>query len=167
MNKIFILLGTNLGDRLRQLLRAKQALEKQVGEILMASSIYETAAWGVEDQPAFLNQVILIKSGLSPMDCLNRTQQIELGLGRVRLKKWGQRAIDIDLLYFNDEIVNYPNLIIPHPFISERRFTLAPLAEIAPDYIHPVYKKNNVYLLHNCKDELPVKKISNDEPYRH
>ncbi|WP_286858747.1 MULTISPECIES: 2-amino-4-hydroxy-6-hydroxymethyldihydropteridine diphosphokinase [Sphingobacterium] len=167
MNKIFILLGTNLGDRLRQLLRAKQALEKQVGEILMASSIYETAAWGVEDQPAFLNQVILIKSGLSPMDCLNRTQQIELDLGRVRLKKWGQRAIDIDLLYFNDEIVNYPNLIIPHPFISERRFTLAPLAEIAPDYIHPVYKKNNVYLLHNCKDELPVKKISNDEPYRH
>ncbi|QIH35222.1 2-amino-4-hydroxy-6-hydroxymethyldihydropteridine diphosphokinase [Sphingobacterium sp. DR205] len=165
MNKIFILLGTNLGDRLRQLLRAKQALEKQVGEILMASSIYETAAWGVEDQPAFLNQVILIKSGLSPMDCLNRTQQIELDLGRVRLKKWGQRAIDIDLLYFNDEIVNYPNLIIPHPFISERRFTLAPLAEIAPDYIHPVYKKNNVYLLHNCKDELPVKKISNDEPY--
>ncbi|PUV24650.1 2-amino-4-hydroxy-6-hydroxymethyldihydropteridine diphosphokinase [Sphingobacterium athyrii] len=167
MNKIFILLGTNLGDRLRQLLRAKQALEKQVGEILMASSIYETAAWGVEDQPAFLNQVILIKSGLSPMDCLNRTQQIESDLGRVRLKKWGQRAIDIDLLYFNDEIVNYPNLIIPHPFISERRFTLAPLAEIAPDYIHPVYKKNNVYLLHNCKDELPVKKISNDEPYRH
>lgn len=167
MNKIFILLGTNLGDRLRQLLRAKQALEKQVGEILMASSIYETAAWGVEDQPAFLNQVILIKSGLSPMDCLNRTQQIELDLGRVRLKKWGQRAIDIDLLYFNDEIVNYPNLIIPHPFISERRFTLAPLAEIAPGYIHPVYKKNNVYLLHNCKDELPVKKISNDEPYQH
>lgn len=167
MNKIFILLGTNLGDRLRQLLRAKQAIEKQVGEILMASSIYETAAWGVEDQPAFLNQVILIKSGLSPIDCLNRTQQIELDLGRVRLKKWGQRAIDIDLLYFNDEIINYPNLIIPHPFIPERRFTLAPLAEIAPDYIHPVYKKNNVYLLHNCKDELPVKKISNDEPYRH
>lgn len=167
MNKIFILLGTNLGDRLRQLLRAKQAIEKQVGEILMASSIYETAAWGVEDQPAFLNQVILIKSGLSPIDCLNRTQQIELDLGRVRLKKWGQRAIDIDLLYFNDEIINYPNLIIPHPFIPERRFTLAPLAEIAPDYIHPVYKKNNVYLLHNCKDELPVQKISNDEPYRH
>ncbi|RKO71876.1 2-amino-4-hydroxy-6-hydroxymethyldihydropteridine diphosphokinase [Sphingobacterium puteale] len=167
MNKIFILLGTNLGDRLRQLLRAKQAIEKQVGEILMASSIYETAAWGVEDQPAFLNQVILIKSGLSPIDCLNHTQQIELDLGRVRLKKWGQRAIDIDLLYFNDEIINYPNLIIPHPFIPERRFTLAPLAEIAPDYIHPVYKKNNVYLLHNCKDELPVKKISNDEPYRH
>lgn len=167
MNKIFILLGTNLGDRLRQLLRAKQAIEKQVGEILMASSIYETAAWGVEDQPAFLNQVILIKSGLSPIDCLNHTQQIELDLGRVRLEKWGQRAIDIDLLYFNDEIINYPNLIIPHPFIPERRFTLAPLAEIAPDYIHPVYKKNNVYLLHNCKDELPVKKISNDEPYRH
>ncbi|WP_104380810.1 2-amino-4-hydroxy-6-hydroxymethyldihydropteridine diphosphokinase [Sphingobacterium sp. HMA12] len=167
MNKIFILLGTNLGDRLRQLSQAKQALEKQVGEILIASSIYETAAWGVEEQPAFLNQVILINTVLSPIECLNCTQQIELDLGRVRLKKWGQRAIDIDLLYFNDETINYPNLIIPHPFISERRFTLEPLAEIAPDYIHPVYKKNNVSLLRNCKDKLPVKKINNDEPYRH
>jgi len=167
MNKIFILLGTNLGDRLQQLSLAKQSLEQKIGIILQESSIYETAAWGVEDQPSFLNQVILISSPLSPLECLNLTQQIELDLGRVRLKKWGERAIDIDLLYFNDEVINHPNLIIPHPFISERRFTLEPLAEIAPTYIHPVYKKNNVSLLHNCKDELPVKKISDDESYRH
>ncbi|WP_454881212.1 2-amino-4-hydroxy-6-hydroxymethyldihydropteridine diphosphokinase [Sphingobacterium detergens] len=167
MNKIFILLGTNLGDRLQQLSLAKQSLEQQIGMILQESSIYETAAWGVEDQPSFLNQVILISSLLSALECLNLTQKIELDLGRVRLKKWGERAIDIDLLYFNDEVINYPNLIIPHPFIAERRFTLEPLAEIAPTYIHPVYKINNVSLLHNCKDELPVKKISNDESYRH
>lgn len=167
MNKIFILLGTNLGDRLQQLSLAKQSLEQQIGMILQESSIYETAAWGVEDQPSFLNQVILISSPLSALECLNLTQKIELDLGRVRLKKWGERAIDIDLLYFNDEVINYPNLIIPHPFISERRFTLEPLAEIAPTYIHPVYKINNVSLLHNCKDELHVKKISNDESYRH
>ncbi len=167
MNKIFILLGTNLGDRYQQLSQAKQYLEKQVGAIQEESSIYETAAWGVEDQPSFLNQVILINSPLSALECLRHTQQIELDLGRIRLKKWGERAIDIDLLYFNEEIINYPNLVIPHPFISERRFTLAPLAEIAPTYIHPVYKINNVSLLHNCKDELPVKKINDDEPYRH
>ncbi|WP_418360697.1 2-amino-4-hydroxy-6-hydroxymethyldihydropteridine diphosphokinase [Sphingobacterium detergens] len=167
MNKIFILLGTNLGDRLQQLSLAKQSLEQQIGMILQESSIYETAAWGVEDQPSFLNQVILISSLLSALECLNLTQKIELDLGRVRLKKWGERAIDIDLLYFNDEVINYPNLIIPHPFIAERRFTLEPLAEIAPTYIHPVYKINNVSLLHNCKDELHVKKISNDESYRH
>ncbi|MFU1857035.1 2-amino-4-hydroxy-6-hydroxymethyldihydropteridine diphosphokinase [Sphingobacterium sp. NGMCC 1.201703] len=167
MNKIFILLGTNLGERLQQLAKARKKLEQQVGIILQESSIYETAAWGVEDQPAFLNQVILISSPLSACECLNLTQQIELDLGRIRLKKWGERAIDIDLLYFNDEIINDPNLTIPHPFISERRFTMEPLAEIAPTYIHPVYKKNNVSLLYNCKDELPVKKISNDESYRH
>jgi len=167
MNKIFILLGTNLGDRMQQLALVRKYLEERVGKIQKESTIYETAAWGVEDQPSFLNQVILISSDLSALECLNCTQQIELDLGRIRLKKWGERAIDIDLLYFNNEIIHYPTLIIPHPFISERRFTLEPLAEIAPDYIHPVYKKNNVSLLNNCKDELPVKKISNDEPYRH
>lgn len=167
MNEIFILLGTNLGDRLQQLLQARQHIETAIGTIVKASSIYETAAWGVEDQPAFLNQVILVHSSLSAIDCLQSTQHIELELGRVRQKKWGERVIDIDILYFNEDIIDLPNLNIPHPFISERRFTLEPLAEIAPDYVHPVYKKNNVYLLNNCSDELPVKKISDDEPYRH
>ncbi len=165
MNKIYILLGTNLGDRFHQLEQARELLASQVGIITQASSIYQTAAWGVEDQPAFLNQVVLINSKLQAAECLELTQGIEKQLGRIRKKKWGERVIDIDLLYFNDDIINIPNLRIPHPFIAERRFTLEPLAEIAPEYVHPVYKKNNVYLLDNCRDELPVKKISNDEPY--
>src|SRR5690606_4563923 len=103
---IFILLGTNLGDRMQQLALARKYLEERVGKIQKESTIYETAAWGVEDQPSFLNQVVLISSDLSALECLNCTQQIELDLGRTRLKKWGERAIDIDLLYFNDEIIH-------------------------------------------------------------
>lgn len=167
MNKIYILLGTNLGDRFQQLDLARKQLETHVGAIIEASSIYETAAWGVEDQPAFLNQVVLIASELQPLACLDLTQHIEQELGRIRIKKWGERVIDIDILYFNQEIIDLPSLQIPHPYIAERRFTLEPLVEIAPGYIHPVYKKNNVYLLDKCTDDLPVKKISDDEPYRH
>lgn len=167
MNEIFILLGTNLGDRFAQLSLAKQYLGSQIGKIIKTSSVYETAAWGVEDQPAFLNQVIVLHSRLSPSECLKQTQQIEQQLGRVRIKKWGERAIDIDLLYFNDEIIDLPDLKIPHPHIGERKFTLIPLAEVAPEHLHPVYKKNSVYLLNICKDSLPVTKISSDEPYRH
>ncbi|WP_293955543.1 MULTISPECIES: 2-amino-4-hydroxy-6-hydroxymethyldihydropteridine diphosphokinase [unclassified Sphingobacterium] len=167
MNKIYILLGTNLGDRFQQLNLARKQLEKHAGELIEASSIYETAAWGVRDQPAFLNQVILVASELPPLECLKLTQHIEQELGRVRKEKWGERVIDIDLLYFNQEIIDLPSLQIPHPYIAQRRFTLEPLAEIAPDYVHPVYKKNNVYLLDKCKDDLPVKKTSNNEPSRH
>ncbi len=167
MNKIYILLGTNLGDRFQQLDLARKQLESRIGAIIDASSIYETAAWGVEDQPAFLNQALLITTDLEALDCLEITQSIEQELGRIRIKKWGERVIDIDLIYFNQDIIDLPTLRIPHPFIAERRFVLAPLVEIAPDYIHPLYKKNNVYLLDKCKDDLPVKKISNDEPYRH
>ncbi|WP_333864380.1 2-amino-4-hydroxy-6-hydroxymethyldihydropteridine diphosphokinase [Sphingobacterium sp.] len=167
MNKIYILLGTNLGNRFQQLDLARKQLESRIGAIIETSSIYETAAWGVEDQPAFLNQALLITTDLQALECLEITQSIEQELGRIRIKKWGERVIDIDLIYFNQDIIDLPTLRIPHPFIAERRFVLAPLVEIAPDYIHPLYKKNNVYLLDKCKDDLPVKKISNDEPYRH
>ncbi len=167
MNNIYILLGTNLGDRFQQLDLARKQLESRIGAIIDASSIYETAAWGVEDQPAFLNQALLLTTNLQALDCLEITQSIEQELGRIRIKKWGERVIDIDLIYFNQDIIDLPTLRIPHPFIAERRFVLAPLVEIAPDYIHPLYKKNNVYLLDKCTDDLPVKKISNDEPYRH
>lgn len=167
MNTIYILLGTNLGDRFQQLNLARKQLELRLGPIIEASSIYETAAWGVEDQASFLNQALIITTDLQALDCLEITQSIEQELGRIRIKKWGERVIDIDLIYFNQDIIDLPTLHIPHPFIAERRFVLAPLVEIAPDYIHPLYKKNNVYLLDKCKDDLPVKKISNDEPYRH
>jgi len=158
MNNIYILLGTNLGDRFQQLDLARKQLESRIGAIIDASSVYETAAWGVEDQPAFLNQALLLTTDLQALDCLEITQSIEQELGRIRIKKWGERVIDIDLIYFNQDIIDLPTLRIPHPFIAERRFVLAPLVEIAPDYIHPLYK---------CTDDLPVKKISNDEPYRH
>ncbi len=139
MNNIYILLGTNLGDRFQQLDLARKQLESRIGAIIDASSVYETAAWGVEDQPAFLNQALLLTTDLQALDCLEITQSIEQELGRIRIKKWGERVIDIDLIYFNQDIIDLPTLRIPHPFIAERRFVLAPLVEIAPDYIHPLY----------------------------
>jgi 2-amino-4-hydroxy-6-hydroxymethyldihydropteridine pyrophosphokinase len=151
MNKIYILLGTNLGNRFQQLDIARKQLESRLGAIIKVSSIYETAAWGVEDQPAFLNQALIITTDLQALDCLEITQSIEQELGRIRIKKWGERVIDIDLIYFNQDIIDLPALRIPHPFIAERRFVLAPLVEVAPDYIHPLYKKITYIYWRNAK----------------
>ncbi|GHE47647.1 2-amino-4-hydroxy-6-hydroxymethyldihydropteridine diphosphokinase [Sphingobacterium griseoflavum] len=160
MNDAFILLGANLGEPLRQLHIAARKIEQQVGTIQQASSIYSSAAWGVLDQPPFLNQVLLISTRLSPPTLLKALQQIESDLGRVRLQKWGARLIDIDILYYNSEIIAEPNLSIPHPYIPLRKFTLMPLVEIAPTYIHPVNKRSNEELLAACNDSLPVHQLN-------
>lgn len=158
MNRVYILLGANIGDPWQQLAAARLEIEECIGSIELQSSIYESEAWGVTDQPVFLNQVLAVSTAYSAMKCLDIALDIERDLGRVRLKKWGSRVIDIDLLYFNEEIINTERLKIPHPYIQERNFTLVPLVEISPQYLHPVLKKINKTLLLESKDTLTVKK---------
>jgi len=157
-NIAYLLLGTNLGSRNKNLF---DAIDK-IGDkslILNKSSIYSTAAWGLEDQEDFLNQVVCVKTFLNSFELLEDILEIEQKLGRERIQKWGSRLIDIDILYFNEEIVETPKLIIPHPYIQNRRFTLVPLVEMIPDYIHPKLKKTNVELLDECSDRLEVSEM--------
>lgn len=159
MNEVFLLTGGNLGDRMHFLHQAKYFIEKEVGKIVTHSCTYETAPWGSINQSAFLNQVLRVATHLKAEDVLKTILTIEIQLGRLRYEKMGPRTIDIDILYFNKEIVNQPHLIIPHPHIQNRRFVLTPLVEIAPDFLHPVLQKTNLALLQICNDELPVVKF--------
>ena len=156
-NQVFIALGTNLGDRIQNVRKAVLAIEANLGEIIKQSSLYETKPWGKSDQPDFLNQVILVITDKIPQECLNALSSIERQFGRNRDVKWGARIIDLDLLYVNDQIINTEKLILPHPGIPQRRFVLVPMAEIAPDFIHPQLLKKQKQLLEECADTLEVK----------
>lgn len=157
MNQVFLLLGSNLGAPLNQLRKARHEIEKKIGSIAIQSSIYESEAWGVLDQPLFYNQVICVSCSTSPIETLSILQNIEKTLGRVREIKWGARIIDIDILYFNQEIIESDRLTIPHPYIQDRRFTLVPLVEIAPQLMHPILGVTQQELLIRCPDNLKVK----------
>jgi 2-amino-4-hydroxy-6-hydroxymethyldihydropteridine diphosphokinase len=157
--QVFLLLGTNDGNRMANLNSAKDEIKKSVGLVAEESAIYQTAAWGKTDQPDFYNQVLLLQTTISPEALLLHLQQIEKKLGRERKEKWGARIIDIDILYFGKTVLNTPDLLIPHPAIALRRFTLVPLVEIAPHFVHPVLKKTNLVLLQECVDVLAVKRV--------
>jgi 2-amino-4-hydroxy-6-hydroxymethyldihydropteridine diphosphokinase len=157
MPTTLLLLGGNQGDRLQYLAEARRQLKARAGSIEKKSAVYETAAWGLEDQPAFLNQVLLLETSLPPQALLEEINRIEKNLGRVRAVKWDARVIDIDILYFDDLVVETPRLQLPHPHLQDRRFTLLPLVEIAPDWIHPLFQKTNRQLLAECPDPLEVK----------
>lgn len=156
MHAVYLLTGSNQGDRAAQLSLCREALAEQAGTIVQASAVYETAAWGLEDLPAHLNQALLLHTSLEPLPLLALLQRIEQALGRVRQEKWGIRAIDIDIIYFDDLVLNLPQLIIPHPLMQQRNFVLQPLAAIAPDYVHPLLHKNNRVLAAESADRLPV-----------
>jgi 2-amino-4-hydroxy-6-hydroxymethyldihydropteridine diphosphokinase len=158
-NGIFLLLGTNLGNRQENLAKAKELLTKKAGEILSESSIYLTKAWGNTAQPDFLNQVFKIKTSLAPEKLLEKILAIELEMGRLRTEKWGSRLIDIDILFYNDLVIQSSKLIVPHPALHKRRFTLIPLAEIAAEFVHPVLNKSIDQLLESCDDEQAVERI--------
>lgn len=157
---IFLLLGSNLGERLAILESARQHIAGRVGTISAQSSIYETAPWGVLDQPAFLNQVLRVETEFAPEEVLRIILDIEHELGRIRYERWGARVIDIDLLYYSDLVLDTARLTLPHPRLQDRRFTLIPLAEIAPDYVHPLLRKTSQELLTMCADEGVVSKFS-------
>jgi 2-amino-4-hydroxy-6-hydroxymethyldihydropteridine diphosphokinase len=158
MNKAYLLIGGNMGDRLANLEDAKNAISKLCGNILSQSAIYETEAWGFKEQPAFYNQALCLATTQKAVELLNNLLAIELNLGRTRTIYLGPRTIDIDIIYFNDEIIDLENLTIPHASMSERNFVLTPLTEIAPGFIHPVFKKSNSDLLSECKDMATVYK---------
>lgn len=161
MNTAYLILGGNKGDKLKNLQIAIEQLEKKAGRVLKKSDIYVTAAWGNTDQPDFFNQVVCLQTELSAQELLNQLLKIEEEAGRIRgHQKWMERTMDIDILFFNDSIIKTDNLTIPHPYIQDRKFVLIPMAELAPELVHPVFKKSIETLLHECKDELEVKKIA-------
>ena len=156
----YLLLGGNLGDRKKNLENAIKHLGKEVGEILSESSIYETAAWGKTDQPAFLNQAIGISTSLTALEVLEKALAIEQKLGRVRKDKWGERLIDIDLILFGNEVIDIEGkLQIPHPQMINRKFVMLPLSEIAGDVMHPVLHKTILQIAVKISDNLEVKRI--------
>ncbi|WP_230383787.1 2-amino-4-hydroxy-6-hydroxymethyldihydropteridine diphosphokinase [Pedobacter endophyticus] len=157
---VYLLLGGNLGEREENLNKAIFLVSKEIGEIEAQSSIYETAAWGKTDQPAFLNQAIAVKTEFSALEVLEKALAIEQELGRVRKEKWGERLIDIDLILYGVEIIEIPGkLQIPHPHMQDRRFVMEPLAEIAPDMMHPRLGKTILEISKKITDNLAVKKL--------
>jgi 2-amino-4-hydroxy-6-hydroxymethyldihydropteridine diphosphokinase len=137
---VYLALGTNLGDRLANLKQAIASLTPQL-DIKSKSQVYETPPWGFEEQPKFLNQVIKANTYLDAEPLLKHLKRLEVALGRKESFPNGPRLIDLDLLFYDDLIVDKPSIVIPHPRLHERGFVLLPLMEIAPDLMHPVYKK--------------------------
>ena len=158
MINVYLLLGSNLGNRTLLLKQAAEYIAAEAGTIVQSSSVYETQSWGKTDLPDYLNQVLLIQTNLTAQNLLKSILNIELILGRKREEKWGARTVDIDILFYGTQIINEPNLIVPHPELQNRRFTLEPLAEIAPGLIHPLLQKAISELKNNLTDDLQVKK---------
>jgi 2-amino-4-hydroxy-6-hydroxymethyldihydropteridine diphosphokinase len=157
---IYLLLGTNLGARLTNLLMAYTQLALGGLEVSAKSSVYESAPWGFTEQDSFLNQVLQCSWDGTPTELLLLCQKVEQDLGRVRNIHWGPRLIDIDILYFSDVIVEEATLKVPHPAIAERRFTLVPLVELAAGFVHPLNLKSQLHILKECKDQLPVNRLN-------
>ena len=155
-NNLVLLIGSNIGNRLLYLEQAQELIEQELGALQTASAYYETAAWGKENQQHFLNKVLIINTLHPPNECLTRILDIETKLGRVRMEKWAERVIDIDILFYNVERWETVSLTIPHPYLHLRKFTLVPLAEILPNFIHPVLQKSMFDLCEACTDKLEV-----------
>ena len=160
MNSAYLLIGGNLGNRIENLTKAISAIEKDIGKIIKVSAIYQTASWGITDQPDFLNQVLLVTTKFSAAETMQIILSVENKMGRIRTLKNASRIIDIDILFFNDEIINSRLLTIPHPEIQNRKFVLIPLNEIAPQLLHPVFKQSIQNLLSTSKDKLEVKPLT-------
>ena len=163
--RAFIGAGANLGDPIRQIRQAKDALQKSPGvKFLGASSLYRTQPMGPIAQPSFINAVFSLECGMSPNDLLALLLSVEEKMGRIRRERWGPRVIDLDLLFYGAMVISGQGLEVPHPRLHERRFILTPLVEIAPDVVHPVLKKSAFDLLDALPAEGPwVEKLQQEE----
>lgn len=159
MNTVYLLLGSNIGNSKTSLAKAITQIEKQIGTITRLSNLYTTAAWGNTRQPDFLNRIIIVKTALSALQTMQTILVIEEEMGRIRTVKNAPRIIDIDILFFNKEIIELEQLSIPHPQIQNRRFVLVPLNQLSPNLMHPVLKSSVHQLLLHCPDRLNVKKF--------
>lgn len=157
--EVYLQLGSNIGEREKNVQAAGELISQMIGTIVAASSLYETEAWGVTDQPDFINQVLKVTTTLSPEQILKQLEHIEEQLGRVRERKWGERLIDIDILLYSNQIIQTEQLTIPHRELQNRNFVLIPLMELAPELEHPVLKQTIEELYWDSKDELEVIKI--------
>lgn len=158
MNRVFLLAGSNIGDRKANMKEALQLLEKYAGRIVRKSELYLTQPWGFHADNDFLNQAILIETSLSPVDLLDQLKNIENEMGRLkRSAVYESRIIDLDILFYNDQIIEEgEKLIVPHPRIQDRKFALIPMKEIAIDYIHPKLRQSINNLTAVCKDNCSV-----------
>ena len=156
----YLLLGTNLGNRTENLSKATAAIRMFLGRVEHQSHIYETEPWGKPHQPTFFNQAIQITTPCSPLETLHLIKQVEFLLGRDSKEKWAPRIIDIDILFYDNIEIESPLLTIPHKHIADRKFTLEPLKEIAPELFHPGLQKTITQLYLECTDQLVVKELN-------
>lgn len=152
-----MLLGSNIGDRQEHLQYGIKKINEAAGKVVKKSSFYETEPWGVTDQDAYLNAAVLIETEFSPEELFRAIKEIEIEEGRTDQRKYAPRTLDIDILFYNQQIVHTKHLVIPHPRLHRRKFALVPMNEIASDFVHPVFRKTIGTLLTNCKDPLYVR----------
>lgn len=163
MSEVFLSLGSNQGDRFSILQQALQYIDQRIGQIIKISSYYETEPWGFTHETTFINQVVKINTELEAFRILERALLIEKVMGRQRIvtdQRYSGRTLDIDVLFIDNQIINATDLIVPHPFIHQRRFVLDPMNEIASSYKHPILNKSIFQLLLECNDAMTVKKLT-------
>jgi len=161
MQSVIFLLGGNIGNVEETFMHAKLLLQKRLGLVVSSSALYRSPAWGFAHENDFLNQIIVVHTNQTPKACLTAALETEIDLGRTRSGGVGYEAriIDIDILFYENEIIDTESLTVPHPHIQERRFTLLPLCEIMPHYVHPILEKTCVQLLEECVDKSKVEKL--------
>jgi len=164
MSNVYIGIGSNLGDRQGNCRNAIALFAENRINVTKVSSMIETEPWGVKDQPGFINMAVEAETGMEPEELLETLKKIERDMGRVTDVRWGPRLIDLDILFYDDLVFSTPDLEIPHPYIQEREFVLKPLAEIAEDFMHPVFRKNvrqllkDIEISSNTKSQAPKHK---------
>jgi len=156
MSIAFLLLGSNLGNKEDNLRRAVKLLKK-IGKVRKHSAVYETEPWGFSDERNFFNMAMCLDTSLNPHELITEILKIEISIGRKRqTKQWVAREIDIDIIFYDSLIINEEHLTIPHPHVKNRKFVLVPLKEIAPNFIHPIYRQSITELLKECPDDSEV-----------